>query len=196
MHVNNPKSREKVLELIEERSLIDPYRQLYPDSFRYTWRKKNPFRQARLDFFLFTESMFTNLKNCTIDPSYRSDHSMIILSLVFNPFNKGKGLWKFNNSLLYEKDYSKIVREKIIDLKKQYAALIYNRDKIQEIDDNELQLTINVQLFLEMLLLEIRGKTISFASYIKKIKEQRFRDLQEEIATLEKNVTENSIENL
>jgi hypothetical protein len=35
-----------------------------------------------------------------------------------------------------------------------------------------------------MLLLEIRGKTISFASYIKKIKEQRFRDLQEEIATL------------
>ena len=110
---------------------------------------------------------------------------MIILSLVFNPFNKGKGLWKFNNSLLYEKDYSKIVREKIIDLK-----------KIQEIDDNELQLTINVQLFLEMLLLEIRGKTISFASYIKQIKEQRFRDLQEEIATLEKNVTENSIENL
>ena len=40
LHVNNPKSREKVLELIEERSLIDPYRQLYPDSFRYTWRKK------------------------------------------------------------------------------------------------------------------------------------------------------------
>ena len=47
-----------------------------------------------------------------------------------------------------------------------------------------------------MLLLEIRGKTISFASYLKKIKEQRFRDLQEEIVTLEKNVTENSIENL
>ena len=40
------------------------------------------------------------------------------------------------------------------------------------------------------------SKTISFASYIKKIKEQRFRDLQEEIATLEKNVTENSMENL
>ena len=62
LHVNNPKSREKVLELIEERSLIDPYRQLYPDSYRYTWRKKKTFRQARLDFFLFTESMLTNLK--------------------------------------------------------------------------------------------------------------------------------------
>jgi uncharacterized protein YigA (DUF484 family) len=51
-------------------------------------------------------------------------------------------------------------------------------------------------MLLEILLLEIRGKTISFASYKKKIKEQRFRDLQEEIATLEKNVTENSTENL
>jgi hypothetical protein len=45
--------------------------------------------------------------------------------IVFNPFNKGKGLWKFNNSLLHDKDYSKIVREKIINLKKQYAALIH-----------------------------------------------------------------------
>ena len=35
-----------------------------------------------------------------------------------------------------------------------------------------------------------------FRDPIKKIKEQRFRVLQEEIATLDKNVTENSIENL
>jgi hypothetical protein len=51
--------------------------------------------------------------------AYKSDHSMIILSLVFNPFNKGKGLWKFNNSLLYEKDYSKIVREKMFFFSKR-----------------------------------------------------------------------------
>ena len=168
LHVNNPKSREKVLELIEERSQIDPYRQLYPNSYHYTWRKKIHLDRLDWIFFLFTESMLTNLKNCTIDPSYRSDHSMIILSLVFNPFNKGKGLWKFNNSLLYEKDYSKIVRKKIIDLKKQYAALIYNRDKIQEIDDNELQLTINVQLFLEMLLLENTRKNNFICKLYKK----------------------------
>jgi hypothetical protein len=66
---------------------------------------------------------------------------------VFNPFNKGKGLWKFNNSLLHEKDYSKIVREKIIDLKKQYAALIYNRDKIHEIDVELLILLTYLSFF-------------------------------------------------
>ena len=77
-----------------------------------------------------------------------------------------------------------------------------SREKVSElIEERSLinpyrQLTINVQLFFEMLLLEIRGKKISFASYLKKITKQRFRDLQEEIAILAKNVTENPIENL
>ena len=53
LHVNNPKARDKVLEIIDDRCLIDPFRQLYPDLHRYTWRKRTPFKQARLDFFLF-----------------------------------------------------------------------------------------------------------------------------------------------
>ena len=44
--------------------------------------------------------MLTNLVDCKIEPSYRSDHSMVILELEFIPFVRGKGLWKFNNSLL------------------------------------------------------------------------------------------------
>ena len=50
--------------------------------------------------------------NCTIKPSYRSDHSMVILELEFIPFVHGKGLWKFNNSLLYDLEYSNIVKKK------------------------------------------------------------------------------------
>jgi exonuclease III len=44
-------------------------------------RKKTPFKQARLDLFLFPDSMLTNLVNCKIEPSYRSDHSMVIVEL-------------------------------------------------------------------------------------------------------------------
>jgi len=40
LHVNNPNARDLVLEQIIERSLIDPFRELYPDLHRYTWRKK------------------------------------------------------------------------------------------------------------------------------------------------------------
>ena len=123
-HVNNPNARDKLLDIIDQYCLIDPFRELFPTLRRYTWRRKNPFKQSRLDFFLFTESMLTNLKNCKIEPSYRSDHSIVILELVFNPFKRGKGLWKFNNSLLSDIEYVNIVKEKILDVKKQYSALV------------------------------------------------------------------------
>ena len=45
-NVNNPKAKEKVIEILEIYNLIDPFRELYPDYKRFTWRKKTPFKQA------------------------------------------------------------------------------------------------------------------------------------------------------
>ena len=71
--------------------------------------------------------MMTNLVNCQIEQSYRSDHSMVILELEYISFVRGKGLWKFNNSLLYDLEYSNIVKKnQILEVKKQYGALVYN----------------------------------------------------------------------
>ena len=42
-----------------------------------------------------------------------SDHCPIILQLKLNDFILGRGLWKFNNSILYEMDYVEIVKETI-----------------------------------------------------------------------------------
>ena len=44
-----------------------------------------------------------NVNDVEILPSYRSDHLTVILSLRINDFVKGKGLWKFNVSLLKDK---------------------------------------------------------------------------------------------
>ena len=37
--VNNPKARNKVLELIKSNGYVDPFRQLYENPRRYSWRK-------------------------------------------------------------------------------------------------------------------------------------------------------------
>ena len=195
-NINNPNAREKLLDIIDQYRLIDPFRELFPTLHRYTWRRKNPFKQARLDFFLFTESMLTYLRNCKIEPSYRSDHSMVILELVFNPFIRGKGLWKFNNSLLSDIDYVNIVKDKILDVKRQYSALVYDLNNIGDIEDENLQLTINKQLFLETLLMELRGKTISYSSFKKKERDKREQVLLDEIDLLECSVNNESIEDL
>lgn len=71
---------------------------------------------------------------------------------------RGKGLWKFNNSLLYHLEYSNIVKKKILEVKKQYGALVYNFENIHEISNDDLHFTINSQLFLETMLMEIKAK--------------------------------------
>ena len=49
--------------------------------------------------------------------------------------------------------------------------MIYNFENIHEVSNDDLHFTINSQLFLETLLMEIRGKTISYSSYTRETKE-------------------------
>ena len=46
-------------------------------------------------------------------------------------------------------------------------------DQINNIPDDQIQFVINDQLFLETLLMELRGKSISFSSYKKKASEKK-----------------------
>jgi hypothetical protein len=151
---------------------------------------------ARLDFFLIAENILSNLKNCKVEPSYRSDHSTIILELEFNPFIRGKGLWKFNNSLLYDIDYINMVKETNLDVKKQCSALVYNFDEIDNVSNEDIHFTINSQLLLETLLMEICGNTISYSSYKKRENEKQEKKLRNKIAEMEVNINENQISEL
>lgn len=45
-----------------------------------------------------------------IENSYRLDYFLVVLFIKKNEFLKGKGLWKFNNFLLIDKEYIKIVK--------------------------------------------------------------------------------------
>ena len=192
-HINNKKAHEKILEIKETHSLYDPYRESHPSQRRYTWRKKTPLKQARLDYFLITDSLLPFINKTLIEESYRSDHSIIILDISFVKFQKGKPLWKLNNSLLHDIEYLQIIKDKITEVKKQYALPVYDLENIHIVPDKEIQFTINDQLFLETLLMEIRGKSISFSSHIKKQTEKREKELTEKIKTLESNLSESDV---
>ena len=99
-NINNPRARQFILNMISEQELCDIYRQFFPEKKRYTWRRKNPIKQARLDYFLASKNILDIVKSCQINPGYRSDHSILRLDIMLNRFECGKGVWKFNNSLL------------------------------------------------------------------------------------------------
>ena len=148
--------------MMVELDLIDVYRELYPDKKRFSWRGPNK-KQARLDYFLVTSDLQPTISNCDIEVAYRSDHSPISLSVQFNTHGKGSGTWKFNNALLYDKEYIALVKTCIAECAEQYRK---NSSETENIED--IELSISDQLFWETLKIMIRGKTISFSSFKKK----------------------------
>lgn len=71
LHLNNPNSRQEVLNLMDNFNLKDIYRSNNAELKRYTWRRKNPIKQARLDFILISESLQTMTPGVKFENSYR-----------------------------------------------------------------------------------------------------------------------------
>ena len=152
VRLNNPKARDKVLSLCQELDLIDPWRIQNPETRRYTWRQHDSNKQARLDFFLISSA----------------DHSLVEIKFDFCKIDRGNGYWKFNNSLLCNKEYVDLVNVTISEVVKQYAVVPYNFSNLKSIHPKDIHFNINDQLFFEMLLMEIRAKTISYSARKKK----------------------------
>ena len=164
VNVNNPKSHNEVLDIISQLNLVDIWRDHNHELKQFTWRKSTPLNQARLDFFLISDSLYSSKINSNIQSGYRTDHSVISLNFNFSDNEKYSTYWKFNKSLLQNIAYITIVKNAISDVKKQYAVLVYNLDEIDNLPLNDIVFQINDQLFLEVLCMEIRGKTIFYST--------------------------------
>ena len=79
-----------VHDALTEFDLVDIWRTFNPDGRRYTWRRKTPEIQCRLDFFLVSQSIATITQTVDIVPGYKTDHSMI--TLIISAF-QSKGEW-------------------------------------------------------------------------------------------------------
>ena len=83
-HVNIPRARRAIIDLMRQYDLSDIYRDLHPDTKRFTWRRWNPVKQARLDMFLASSNILDITNTCEIRACYRSDHSTIELEMKIN----------------------------------------------------------------------------------------------------------------
>ena len=132
--------------------------------------------------------MFLYVYATNIIPGYRTDHSGVTLELTLNENERGRGYWKFNNSLLKGHTYIQIVKDTISDVKQTYAT--NNNDNL---DNQQSEYSINSQLFLETLLFMIRGNTIKYSSFKKKQQQQQEIQLEQEIKIIEDEVNANFI---
>ena len=128
----------------------------------------------------------SEVNDVNIVPGYRSDHSIVKLGLKLNTERtRLRQYWKFNNSLLKDKTFVDIIKRLINDVKIQYAVPVYMTDNIKDILNEDIVFTIDDQLFFETLLMEIRGKAISYSSFKKRREKEEEDKLLNDIKDLE-----------
>ena len=193
-----------------EYNLIDIFRELNPNTRKFSWKQWGSTKFARLDLFLISDSLLPYVEKVDILPTCFSDHSPILLEIDFSKFERGRGFWKFNTSLLKDKTFVELVNNTIKRVTCQYAYF----DNIPDFFENEtkevieqflneqtpetlqtLNLKINPELFLDTLLMEIRGSTIKYSSEIKRSNRAQEQLLMHDIEILEKQIQSNNFQN-
>ena len=178
---NNGKAREKVLYYMEKLDLIDIWRQTHDKDKGYTWRQDYYKKLARLDFFLISETLLDIYSSSKIRPSYKSDHCPVQLELFTSKNNKGKGIWKLNNSLLNDHKLTSLIKKEITLCVSTYACTPYHPDHIINYTTEKIELMIKIDLFWEVLQAQLRGIIITYASKKKRNQQARETFLIKEI---------------
>ena len=175
---NNPRARDAFLHVIEEQDLTDIWSRMNPGKRAITWTRQNPYKFGRLDKFFISEHLTSQTVCSSIVAGYRSDHSIITLQIKAPQKKRGPGLWKFNDSLLTDRDYDDAIKELVFNVIKQYAIPVYNPHFISDPSNfRQIQFTISNHSFYETLLMMIRGETVKFS----KRKARACREKEKEI---------------
>ena len=165
----------EINELTNTFELKDMWRQKNPNDPGFTWSNASLKIRCRLDYFFASQNTVHLISECQIIPNIFSDHSAI--QLYINAEEKetrrGPGFWKFNNSLLTDKDYIELVTKSIPAFVSKYKDLV---DK---------------GLFWEMIKMEIRSITISFAKRKAKQKRVEERELSQRFTNLQEQLRQN-----
>ena len=148
-------------------SLCDVWRFLNPNARQFSWRNKSFKVQCRLDYFLVSKQLSSTTINSDILFAPDTDHSAIQLYLLREDLKqqKGPGSWKFNSSLLEDKQYISDLRDN----------LIHFIEKYRDVED--------LGLNWDLVKIEIRGFTVKFS----KTKARKRRD---EESSLQKKINE------
>ena len=161
--------RNGIVMMIEMFHLIDVQRKCHPNLKNFPYFSKALGVGSRIDYFLITDNLKTNVKKPDIRPSIAPDHSMILLVLSLpEPSPRKPGFWKFNNVLLEDDEYKEMIRELYPSIWKKHSS---TQDK---------------QLFWELTKMEIRIVTISFSKGRSKTINTREKEIKRLLAELDR----------
>ena len=110
-----------------------------------------------------------NITSANILTGYKTDHSLIEITVATHSNMRGPGFWKLNTSLLTEMDYINQIRAVIKDTQEEYQNDIF----------------VNDALMWEMTKLNIRKQSLIYSALKKAKISRREEELEKEINSLQ-----------
>ena len=156
-------------------NLTDIWRDFHPDTLRFTWRRNKPEIHCRLDFFLISSSLSTDALEADILPGFKTDHSLITLSLGTKTNPRGPGFWKLNSHFLKDLEYINLIKETINKVSNDYKE-----------DES-----VDAILLWDVMKMQIRASSIKYAKQQKAKQKRTEKTLETEILTLERKLEDN-----
>ena len=111
---NNNKAKEEILDLCEEYCMKDIWRIHYGDKREYSWIKSGNLNKAsRIDYALVSGGLDHKVKMTQYLAGIMTDHRAfyMVVDLALN--ERGRGYWKFNNTLLKDKEFLDIMNQEL-----------------------------------------------------------------------------------
>ena len=165
----------KLIELKESLNLCDIWRIRNPKSKAFTFRKRHVsgILQRRLDYLFISNNMEELVKNVKILNALSTDHSPLFCSFLdFTNISRGRGLQKFNNSLISNTNF-------VDEMKTLIQKVIFGFE-------NDTYLTDQVKW--ELLKYDIRKSAINFSKKLAQNSCKLQRDLEAKIKKLQLNI--------
>ena len=105
-------------EALNSKKLKDVFRFLHPTTINTTW--KNNEVACRLDRIYLEKCRINDVVRVSNHPSF-SDHEIVIMDIkeIDSNSRRGKGYWKFPNSLLDDEDFCHDVKFRIVDCRRE-----------------------------------------------------------------------------
>ncbi|KAL5017687.1 hypothetical protein ScPMuIL_005230, partial [Solemya velum] len=142
------KPHDKLKELICNKNLYDVWRDRNPYSRHFSWKRviNNQIKMSRIDFFLIDKTLTTHVKNIFYKETTFSDHSFVFLQLDFSTYDRGPGVWIFNNTYLNDDDFCEKIT-KLVDKEKQ--CILYQDNMLLWWDNLKYRIKKISQLYEE-----------------------------------------------
>ena len=115
---HDKKCVEKFNSMVRKCDLYDVWRLFHGKQKEFTWSSSyTPWKARRLDYILCNTAACNAVTDCFIQSSANTDHRGVYLELQLPQNSRGPGYWKFNDSLLQDKQYVGLLNVQISELK-------------------------------------------------------------------------------